>query len=527
MTLSEGSDRAPAPGIAADASVAAGYEGSASERVARTRTTIAGIVLITALGTVATFLTGSSILLGPVVGLAAALGVRRMSDAGITAALGVLLGTGAAWAISSAPWPPLAVWGPSVLRDAIVAMVVALAGRWMLARSPSFSALLAAATVALIILTGWMTSMSLATLQLKPGMTRVRYLATPPTIGRRASDEDLFLASIMRVANGEAYYPAAVSVLAAANAADPLRPGLLSSPLSYRLPTLYWTLAQLPQDGMSLIVAMMLVGSATAAAGYVLARQFVTIPLALASCAGLAALYATYSTVPAMLHAEIWAGAFSLISMAFFVVARRRRERAIAFMVLAATTAVLAALIRELAAPVVALGLTLTLMDRETRRELLWIPWAVAAVVTVGGYALHWMTITAALGAATLPAYRARSMEWFSPDGLGLYAGIDFFRRVMIWPLSVGWVAAALGLAGALLGPKERLQRLALGAFVGGAMLAMCFLHPIGSTSQGVPPGYWSEIYVPTMVACIPLALAWLPGARRDEDEPGPIADPR
>jgi hypothetical protein len=533
MTQDEGTDRVPveaadAGAPATHAEAPAGREEFAGDRAAQDLAggraaqglvTVAGIVLIAVLSTGTMFLTGSSVLLGPIAGLAAGLGMRRLLDAGIASGLGAIAGTAGAWAVSLARWPSPVVWAVPMLRDALIAAVLALAVRWMLDRSPRFAALMAAAAVTLVIVSGWMSSTSLETLQLKPGMTRVQYFAIQPKIDYNAADEDLYLSYVMDVAKGQRYYPSAVAVLSASNVAHPLGPVQLSNPLSYRLPTLYWTLGQLPVDGVSLIMAMMLMGSAAAVAGYVLARQFVTVPLALASCAGLTAMYAMYSTVPGMLHSEIWAGSFSLIAVTLFVLARRKPAHAMAYMAAAAAAAMLAALIRELAVAVVLLGLALTLMDREARRQRLWVPWAVAIGGTVAGFAAHWAAATAAFRAVTLPKSRpVQVIGWFRPDGLGLYAGIDFFRRIMVWPLAAGCVAGALGLAGAVFGPKERLQRLAMATLVGGGMLVVCFFRPNGITSLGVPVGYWSEIYIPTMVACIPLALAWMPGARRVED---------
>jgi hypothetical protein len=497
-------------------------EGTTERGVARAALTLAAITLLAVMSTSTMFLTPSIVLLGPIAGLAAALGVRRRLDAAVVGAGGVVAGTLVA---SVARLAHAASWGPTMLLNALVAVAVALAARWLLDRSPRTAALVASAAVALVIASGWWSAATFATTQLRPGLTRVGYLARRAVLDSTSSDEDIYLAYVQRMARGEPYYPAAVSVLSASNVAHPLGRIDLQDPLSYRLPTLYWLLSRLPAGGWSVIVAMLSVGSGAAVAGYVLARRFVTVPLALVSAAGLTGLFATYSTVPGVMHAEIWAGAFSLVAVTLFVLARREPARAAAYMVAAAAAALCAASIRELAAPVVVLGLALTVLDRDTRCGRMWVPWAVALVLTAAGYSAHWAEASAAIRAASLSAMASQpGPGWWRPDGLGLYGGIDFFRGIMAWPLAAGWVAAAAGLAGAVFGPRGRLERLMSATLVGGGMLAVLFLRPNGSTSTGAPVGYWSEIYVPTMVACIPLALAWLPGARRSEartlDEP-------
>lgn len=491
-------------------------EGTARHRVSQGLPTLAAIVLIALMSTGTMFLTTSILLLGPIAGLTAALGVRRLLDAGLAAAAGVIAAT---LVVSAARWAPVSAWGPPMLRDALIAAVVALAVRWLLDRSPRSAGLVAAAALTLIVATGWWSATALATSELRPGLSRVQYLANQPLMSDKSSDEDIYLSYIRRMATGESYYHAAVAALSASNAEHPLGPIQLENPLSYRLPTLYWLLSRLPTDGWSLVVALLCVGSVAALSGYVLARQYVPAPLALASSAGLTGLYATYSTVPGLLHAEIWAGAFALMAVTLFVLARRNPGHAVGYMVAAAAAALFAALIRELAAPVVVLGLALTLLDSDARRQRLWVPWAVALGVTAAGYAAHWAAATAAFRAATLPKLASQpDRGWWRPDGLGLYGGVDFFRGIMAWPLAAGWVAAAFGAAGAVFGPRDRLERLMTTALVGGGMIVVAFLRPNGSTSTGAPVGYWSEIYIPTMVACIPLALAWLPGARNAED---------
>jgi hypothetical protein len=490
-------------------------EGTAPHRPAGELPTVAAITLIAVMSTGTMFLTPSLALFGPIAGVAAALGVRGPLRAGATAAGGVVMGTLVA---SVARVASFASWGPVMLRDALVAALVAIAVRWVLERSPRLASWAAAFGLVLVIASGWWAASVQATLPLHPGVTRVGYLASSPTMRTGSSDEDIYLAYIHRMARGEAYYPAAVAVLSASNIAHPLGPIRIDTPLSYRLPTLYWLLSRLPADGWSLVWAMLSAGSMAAVAAYVLARQYVVAPLALASAAGLTGLYATYATVPGLLHAEIWAGALALVAVALFVLARRRPPHAMALMVAVAVAALAAAAVRELAAPVVALGLALTALHRDTRRQRLWVPWAVALGVTSAGYVAHWAAATAAFRAAALRGPAASDEPgWWHPDGRGLYGGVDFFRSIMAWPLAAGWVAAASGLVGAIVGPRERLQRLMTATLVGGGMLVVLFLRPTGSTSTGAPVGYWSEIYVPTMVACIPLALAWLPGARRLE----------
>jgi hypothetical protein len=485
-------------------------------RIARWLLTVLAIMLIAVMSTSGMFLTASLALLGPIAGLAAALGVRGRFDASLAAGVGLIAGTGVA---SVARFSSFGTWGPRMFVNAVVAAVVALAIGWTLDRAPGLARWAAAAAVALIVASGWWAASSLATLPLRPGLSRVQYFAKARALDPQSSDEDIYLAYVRHMAAGDPYYPAAVRVLADANTVHPLGPIRIDSPLSYRPPTLYWLLSRLPADGWSMIGAMLIAGSAAAVAGYVLARQYLVAPLALASAAGLTSLFATYSTVPGLLHAEIWAGALSLVAVTSFVLGRRRPGRAMTWMAAAASAALLAALVRELAAPVVVLGLALTLADADARRRWLWVPWAAALFAVSAGYAAHWTAAAAAFRASGLPVPTAKTdAGWWRPDGLGLYGGIDFFTRAMAWPAAVGWIAAALGLIGAVLGPRERLQRLMPAVLVGGGMAIVILLRPNGITSTGAPVGYWSEIYMPTMVACIPLALAWLPGARNAED---------
>jgi len=232
--------------------------------------------------------------------------------------------------------------------------------------------------------------------------------------------------------------------------------------------------------------------------------------------------------------AELWAGAFALASCALLVNASAPAEnparRRTAFVWAAAAAALAAALVRELGIAFVLLGLVATLADAEDRTKRLWMPWAGALAITLVVYAVHWSAARAAVASLHLTAV-AHPVAWLHPDGRGLVAAVTRIGFLMALRTTVAWLLVAVAALGAIVGIRRTDARIMLGGSVIGGCAVLLVVNPGGVTyGVNIAPSYWGDMVAATVLACIPLALALVPAARREplapESEPG-TASPR
>jgi hypothetical protein len=362
--------------------------------------------------------------------------------------------------------------------------------------------------VALICIVGimWIAAMSTAGRPAPDGTTLAGMLRTAPPIVAQTPDEGLFLVIAQRMAGGEGYYPAAAQTLAKANE---VRSGAndLRAPTSFRLPTWFWLVSRIPQDGISLVVLVLAFGTAAVLGGYALARQIVPAPAALLAAAIVAVLQYGVATHASLLDPDAVAGALALVAVALAVRWRLRRGPA-ALGHAAAAVALSAALLRELAVPFILLGLALSLVA-PLRSSKVWASWAAALAAFAAAYVAHAAAVRAAVSALG-PQRAYPHMAWFDAHGRGLEALVQRLGNLTGTPVWIASLLLLLGLAGAVaVFLRDRSAGAVLLACALGGPILLTFLHPVGETVGSTVPIYWADVLMPTILACAPLTLAF------------------
>lgn len=468
---------------------------------------VAAVLVSVALGGVAALMFGflpSLLLVSPAVGIAAALACDSRMASAVSAGLGMAAGAAmGTWLLAVTPKIGLSP-AVDIAAASIAAAAVAVGAHAFVSAGNRRS--LAGLAVVLLIGCAWYSGITAANLPNERGISFADNLAHTPKVYEGTSDAVFYYLYTVELANGQNYYRSAVALLQMANAT---RSGQLNaaSPLSYREPTMYWILSRLPRTGMSYVLATLVVGAIAAFSAYVLARQFAREPAALVSTALVAGYYAGHSYQSQLFNTELWAGALALLSMTLLVKALSREVVSWKLMAGAAAAACAATLVRELAAAFIVVGVASVLADPRLRRPRYVLPWAVSFIVAALGFTAHIVAVRSALAGVVFSDGAYGSLVWFHPDGLGLLAAID---RLGIFGgmLAVGgWVLLGLAAAGSLGAPDRTSQRVALGTVVLGGIAVLLVLYPPGVTPSGLPPSYWADLVLPTMLACAPLGV--------------------
>ena len=311
--------------------------------------------------------------LGPIAGLIAGIGCRRWWSAAIIAAVAVPLGALVAPAIGGLSWAARGVWLPLALEAGLVAAVLGAVIAFMLRGRERLARVVVAVAVIAILSTMWVSAISDAEMATPPAPSAVQRLASTPQMSPQMSDEDLYLIWIAQLREGASYYPMAVRTLVQVQAAAGNQSLVrVRSPFSYRPPTLYLLLSSLPADGISFVIAMLIVCSLGVVAAYFLAGQFASRTTSLLSAIVVASAFVALGTSQ-LLDDEAWAGIFVLAAVAAFAIARSHPRHSRALQVIAVLLGLLAIAFREIAAPVLVLGLVAALVDPDERSRRTWI----------------------------------------------------------------------------------------------------------------------------------------------------------
>jgi len=459
------------------------------------------------------FFRGSPVLtVGMVAGLVAGIGCSRWWRAPIVAALGVPGGFLITSLVARPVWHAGLFWLPDALETAGVAAMVGGVACVAIRQSPRLRPLLTGVAVLAIVFSMWTSGLALAAQRSADGVIPLEKLGTVPTISANSTDEDIFLTYVSRMRAGEAYYPMAVDVFQAMHASAPDRPSIAGSPLSYRLPTLYWLFSRLPDSSGLLVDVMLLMCSVGVVSAFVLARQWVEPVPAVVGTSLVASVFAGY-TGPMLVYAEPWAGILALVVATLIALARDNNRRAFALHVGAAACALFAASIRELGIAFILLGLAAALADRRDSRSRLWVPWAVALVAFAAILGAHWSAASHAF--AGIAAATTGGARWLHADGSGLVSAVSLAATHAWLASSAVWALVVLGMVGSLVGPKDRASRVVLAGVALCGPLVLLLVRPPGWSSYGAP-GYWGDLVIPATLACVPLALARVRGIRRE-----------
>jgi hypothetical protein len=82
------------------------------------------------------------------------------------------------------------------------------------------------------------------------------------------------------------------------------------------------------------------------------------------------------------------------------------------------------------------------------------------------------------------------------------------------------WLLLVAGAVGSAIASKDWPTRLVLAGVAAGGLAVLFFVHPPGETNYGAAPGYWGDMIVPTTLACVPLAFAWVSAVREGSQTP-------
>jgi hypothetical protein len=443
--------------------------------------------------------------------LAGALACKKPLHALVVTPLSVSVGVLGAAAASRLPWGAPAEWMGTLILTVAAAGVLAAILAFVLDRYSQLAPVAGVLGVATILAMSLSLGVSTASTPRASGASLADALGSAPAITRSGTDEVLYLNVISRLRNGQPYYPAFAQVLAKRNEVGPGTVSL-NSPSSFRLPTLYTALAHLPGSGMSLVLAMLAVGSLASVSAFLLVKSLATDVLGLMAAATVAAFYTSYAGSVALVNAEPWAAALGLCSVALLSLALRRDDIDRRVAATAAAVALAAAMTRELAVAFILLGLVVSVVVGGKQRRTLWIPWAVALAAFAGLYAWHASATAAAV--QTVPnllrgASGFNPGVWFHPDGSGLMASMSRYAITSGLNEPAAWALVLLAVIGALLGSRDGKVRVLLGLAVLGGLAALSLLRPNMSGTVG-PPGYWGDVFLPTLLATIPLGLSAL-----------------
>jgi len=459
----------------------------------------------------------TSYVLGPIAGIVAALSCRQWWMAGATAAAGVTLGSflGSVYfsAISFRDYAATEYWIVGGM-----ALVVGCAAAWLLAYREDTERWIAWLAVALIIVAAWQTGFYDTTIPTNGGSgpSAAEMYASTPTVSENISDPEMFILVVRRMQAGESYYQANGRTMVEVNATRPQNAWNLRDMTTLRMPTLFWFLAALPPTWQSWVVAILVLISAGIIAAWTIAARYVHPSLALVGTV-VTALYLQGFTAMDLVNVEAWAGMLALVSVALALKALSVRKNPLVWAGAAAAVGLLATVTREIAVAYLLLGLASTLVHKYWRERRVWIPWAVAIGVAVIFYVVHLsvgMSVAARLPnlGANVPGGGAGGHIDFS--GAGLPAALRLLGIWTWWPPAEVWIVWLLGVIGGVVGPRDWPRRVLLAGATLGGSLALLLLHPHGVLVDGLPPGYWGELVLPTLLACSALAFARIAGLK-------------
>jgi len=461
----------------------------------------------------------TSAIMAPVAGIAVVWGreQNRLTPlmAGIGFGLGVLFG---AVLVHQSP-SPIAEVALDALAGAATSGLIAAAAPTLIGRFGRRTAVIV--TLSVVLVASWVASGAAASTPNERGISFAENLDRVPLVGPQTGDAVLYYQLVSRAGRGEPYHTSLANILTESNT---LGGGMYDtgSVLSYRQPTMYWTLARLPQDGWSYIGITLLIGSIAAVAAFALARELGSEPEGFVASALVGGYYAGLASSSQLFNTEIWAGCLGLLSVMFLVLAAQRPNREVPFMYAAAGAAAAATIVRELAIAFLILGIIAVFLDSRLRSGRNLAPWLLGFTLAGLAYVAHVQATLRAIAALGPAVTRLQGFRWFYPDGLGLSGALDRLRVFGDISTAFCWLMAALGVLGSLVAPRTTAQRIAIAGCVIGGFGVLTVVHPPGFTPSGLPPAYWADLVLPVALACVP--LAWrvtgpLPGRLRRREQ--------
>jgi hypothetical protein len=342
------------------------------------------------------------------------------------------------------------------------------------------------------------------------GVLSAAKISRVPDAGTYRFDDEVYRRTYYLMHQGQSYYPAFRDAWTQQTALQPAP----STPMGFRLPTLFWMWRLLPAEAFSLVYLFLGLGTLGVASAAWITGQLAGTRFAPLAAATTAAYVMSVGMTAVVTYVDLPAACIALAGLAFFVHGTLTGRRSSLWTAVAIMT--FAALTREILAYLIVLGALSSLLEPRGRRLRAATPWLAGLGVFGLGYAAHtWATwgylsssspvsywrgsFAFALNALTnlsetLNGHGPVLLTFFLVGVIGAYA---IHRRV-------GWPLSAFALA-ALLLPAVGMLRF------GNASI----------TPQGAILNYWGLLFVPIALALWP---TWtLIVLREDElDELGP-----
>lgn len=403
---------------------------------------------------------------------------------------------------------PMSLW--EVVAAACLAAVFA-AGAARLSARPKLRVALPWGAVALIVVDLWVAGVSLASAPLTDNWTGSRIpslfmqLDAEMSETLSPSDQYLFFRVLRLQDRGSPYYAAFASA-----SRDHYGPNMLGSPIHVRMPTLFWFWTALgPRHGRIILAYLLLAGLAVLSVLWI-SGPGLGRPLGVVGAAAVATYLLFFAAQPVILDGEPWAAACALLSAGSLALSfRSARWRGA--LVSAVLWALLAALVREIAAFVLLAGVVSSFAAPPGQRRVRIAAWSGGALAFAAAYGAHIVAARPYLVHA----------EWVSKYVLAggvehLWAGLTYGALTFgNQPLYLAGLAV-VGLAGAAALRSRPMRRFAL----------WCLLVPLGSFlffasdasggAAGAVVNYWGALVAPLMLAFVPAALARLLPSSRD-----------
>jgi hypothetical protein len=400
---------------------------------------------------------------------------------------------------------------PAVAVVAAGAAVVAWGVCALASRRPSAASWVTWAVVVLIVANMWATTFVLATRTTPKGLAPIiTQLSISPKPGLPWTDEAFYRRVLWLMDGGEDYYVAFRQAYHE-NSRWKMDP---SSVVSYRLPTVFWLWHSIPGRPWGLVVAWLVVASATIFAAVRLASLRIALPLGLIPAATLASYFIWVGTDQAIMMTETWAVPFAVLSV-MAAVESLRHDRWREWTVAAVAFALMAALTRELMVFLFVAGLVASAFTGRERRRFQVLAWISGILAFVAAYALHAWRVGSAVS-------HVQSASIFMQGGwafvVAAFRWSSNFVGGGMWTLVILCLMAILGAA---LVPARAEKVFAI--LVVSLPLAAFLVFGNGAyePTTGRAVNYWGPIVVPILVAMSPWAFAVVPQLRR-----GPETDP-
>lgn len=367
------------------------------------------------------------------------------------------------------------------------------------------------AALVLLVAGMWAAGLARAALGDATGVGIGEWLDAPAAITAAQSDDELYRAYIASLRDGRPYYASVQEALVYANQ---VRAGRVDtgSFTSFRQPALYVVLAA-TGSGAGIVWAALALASVAVLAAFALGHTFVADPVALAGPVAVAGWGAAVASSTLSIEAEAWAGMLVLASLSMAVWRARSPRAALWWHAGAALAATSAALVREIAAPLLLIGLAVALFDSGLRRHRIWIPWAAGCLAFALGYATHINAVEAFL--VPVDGLAGGLTAWWHPDGSGVVGTVLLAAQAAVLPVALYAIVTAVGLAGPLVPRMDRARRALLVSVVTGGMVLSLLVRAPSFSATGGLVNTWGALLLPATLACVPLAFARLPRARR------------